>query len=399
MPLNILISGGGCAGPTLAFFLARTNHHITIIERYPALRATGAQIDIRAQGIQVLRRMGLLSTIRSHLVDEAGVAMVDAGGNVKATFLANKSGKGAQSLTSEYEIMRGDFVRVMYEATRGYENVQYVFGKAVEGFEQDEDGVMVKFSDGKIKRFDVLVGADGQGSRIRRAILADGDRDGGQDPIKRLGLYMAYWFVRRAEIDNNIRKRILVLKSTQMRILKNCGVCLERRSKRKRRFGPRSSAEGGWETDRLIEGMQTTENFYCQEVVQIRTDTWSRGRVVLLADAAHCPSPITGMGTTSALVGAYVLAGEINRHPEDLQKAFENYDAVLRPFVEEIQKFNPALLRLGYPETWFGITMLHFVAAVLEFLRIPQLVTRFSREEKGGWRLPEYPELKLDKEI
>ncbi|KAI4224877.1 MAG: hypothetical protein L6R36_004329, partial [Xanthoria steineri] len=199
--LKILICGGGCAGPVLAYWLARSGHQVTIVERFPALRTTGAQIDIRAQGIQVLQRMGLLDIFRRKLVDEAGVALVNSGGNIKATVLANKSGKGAQSLTSEYEIMRGDLVRVLYDATK--DDVTYIFGKTVESFEQDANnqGVTVHFSDGQIRRYDILVGADGQGSRIRKAILPTDT-----DPIKRLGLYLAYWFVPRAEMDNNIRK-------------------------------------------------------------------------------------------------------------------------------------------------------------------------------------------------
>ena len=134
--------------------------------------------------------------------------------------------------------------------------------------------------------------------------------------------------------------------------------------------------------------MKTTENFYCQKVVQVRTNIWSKGRVVLLADAAHCPSPMSGMGTTSAFVGAYVLAGEINRNSEDLTQAFANYDETLRPFVNEVQKINPYLLRLGFPKTKFGIAVLHFLFGLLCFLRIPELVSRFSKEEKSGWPLP-----------
>jgi 2-polyprenyl-6-methoxyphenol hydroxylase-like FAD-dependent oxidoreductase len=131
--------------------------------------ASGAQIDLRAQGIEAVKRMGLLDAIRGKLVDEAGVSFVDSQGKTKATIMANKSGKGAQSLTSEYEIMRGDLVRILYGATK--DNVEYVFGKTVERFEQDEKQVVAHFSDGSSDTFDLLVGADGQGSRIRKAIL------------------------------------------------------------------------------------------------------------------------------------------------------------------------------------------------------------------------------------
>ena len=102
------------------------------------------------------------------------------------------------------------------------------------------------------------------------------------------------------------------------------------------------------------------------------------------------------MGTTGSLVGAYVLAGEINRNTENLPLAFANYDKTLRPFVNEIQKVNPFVLRLAIPDTQWGITVIHLMTRLLCFLRIPDLIARFSKEEKGGWKLPEYPELSLD---
>jgi 2-polyprenyl-6-methoxyphenol hydroxylase-like FAD-dependent oxidoreductase len=142
--------------------------------------------------------------------------------------------------------------------------------------------------------------------------------------------------------------------------------------------------------------MKTPDNFYCQEVVQVRTDTWYKGRVVLLGDAAYCPSPFSGMGTTGSFVGAYVLAGEINRNPENLSQPFANYNKTLRPFVNEIQKVNLFLLLLAIPKTHWGISVLNFIAGLLCFFRIPNLIARFSKKEKGDWKLPDYPELKPD---
>ena len=154
--------------------------------------------------------------------------------------------------------------------------------------------------------------------------------------------------------------------------------------------------DAGWEMDRFLQGMKTTENFYCQEVVQVRTDTWYKGRVVLLGDAGYCPSPFSGMGTTGSFVGAYVLAGEINRNTEDLPKAFANYDEYYGHLSTRSKKSNPFFLRLGIPETEWGIAIIHFIAGWLCFFRIPDLIARFSTEKKGGWDLPDYPEPQLD---
>ncbi|KAI4268340.1 MAG: hypothetical protein L6R38_007872 [Xanthoria sp. 2 TBL-2021] len=400
--LNILICGGGCAGPSLAFWLARAGHHVTIVERFPALRATGAQIDIRDQGISVLKRMGLLDTVRSMRVLEAGFSFVDAQGKSKATIMANTSGKGAQTMTSEYEIMRGDLVRILYDATQ--DSVEYIFGKTVEHFEQDEHSVTVHFSDGMTGMYDMLVGADGQGSRIRAAIQPSD----APDPVRHLGAYLAYWFIPRTATDDHLCRLYhipgsrMIMSRTHSPTEGQANFAFRDDSEELRSM-PRASLEtqkqfwsekfhdAGWQTDRFIQGMQTTQNFYCQEVVQIHTDTWSKGRVVLLADAAHCPSPMTAMGTTSALVGAYVLAAEINRNSHDLPQAFANYDRTLRPFINEIQTFKPWMLRLILPETSFAITLIHLFAGLLVFLRLPDLLARFIPENRGGWQLPEYP--------
>ncbi|CAO3666858.1 unnamed protein product [Umbelopsis ramanniana] len=407
-PLKILICGGGCAGPSLAFWLARAGHKVTIVERFPALRATGAQIDIRAQGIEVLKRMGLIDIVRSKVVDEAGMALVDTHNKYKAIVVANKSGVGAQSASSEYEIMRGDLVRILHDATK--DSVEYVFGVTVDRFEQYENHVEVHFSDGQTDTYDMLVGADGQGSRIRQAILPPD----APEPYRRLGVYFAYWFLPRTENDDNLFKayhcpggRLVVSRShspTESQayfVFKDDSE--ETRSitklpiEQQKEFWAQKFRGAGWQTDRFIEGMNTTENFYCQEIVQVRSDTWYKNRVVLLGDAGYCPSPLSAMGTTASFVGAYVLAGEINRNPEDLPQAFANYEKTLRPFITELQDVKVSLsLRLGIPETQLGISILHFVVGLFCWFRLPQLIARFSSEEVGGWKLPDYTKLRED---
>lgn len=402
-PLKILICGGGCAGPALAFWLARAGHRVTVVERFPALRATGAQVDLRGQGIEVIRRMGLIDVVRSKLVDETGVAFVDARDRVKATFLANTSGKGAQSMTSEYEIMRGDLVRILYDASKA--DVEYVFGKALAHFVQTEHQVTAHFSDGTSDTYDLLVGADGQGSRIRAAILPSA----APDPVRRMGIHMAYWFIPRAASDSNIRRtynapcgRMIFRRShnpveTQvyfvLRDSSEASSAIHRKAiEQQKLFWTGKFGDAGWQTQRFLDGLQTTTSFYSQEVVQIMTATWYQGRVVLLGDAAHCASPFSGMGVSGALVGAYVLAAEINGNTANLPQAFANYDKVLRPFVDAIQGVNAYALKLGMPETRWGIRALHAAARLACVLRLPALIARLAPQERdGNWTLPEYP--------
>ncbi|MEU4654965.1 FAD-dependent monooxygenase [Streptomyces sp. NPDC023723] len=400
--LRILVTGGGVAGQALAFWLSRGGHQVTVVERFPALRATGAQVDLRGQGIEAVERMGLLETVRSQLVDEAGVAFVDSHGKPKATIMANTSGKGRQTLTSEYEIMRGDLVRILHEAAKG--DAVYVFGKSVDGFDQDTEGVTAHFSDGTSGEYDLLIGADGQGSRTRPALLPEGF-----DPYWRVGIHMAYWFVPRTASDTNIRDTYMVPGGRQ--IMRRSHSATETQVyfvmreesaeasaihrapvEEQQKFWAERFHDAGWQTDRFIAGMKTSPFFYSQEIAQVRIDSWSKGRVVLAGDAAHCASPYSGMGISGGLVGAYVLAGEINRHAHDLPTALANYDRVLRPFVDEIQgEVNPKILRVGMPMNKHAISAFQNATALACFMHIPDLVARFSKNDRGGdWQLPDY---------
>ncbi|KAJ5978481.1 Monooxygenase FAD-binding [Penicillium viridicatum] len=350
MALKVLICGGGVAGPALAYWLARIGHQVVVVERFPVLRATGAQIDLRGQGIEAVKRMGLTDAVRRKLVDEAGVSLIDTKGNVKATILANKSGKGAQSLTSEYEIMRGDLLRILYEATK--DKVEYIFGRTVDGFAENNRGIVAYFPDGSSDTFDLLVGADGQGSHIRRNILPPG----APDAYHQLGVHVAHWFVPWVESDNNMCKaylspggRLIMTRShnktetqvyfmlrsdsEEVRGIPNGSVGQQKR------FWAQRFREAGWQADRFIKGMDTTDN--C--------------RIVLLGDAAHCPSPLSGMGTSISLVGAYVLAGEIARS-EELSQAFQTYSRTMRPFIDKVQ-LNVGWIPWAIPNSQWAISL------------------------------------------
>jgi 2-polyprenyl-6-methoxyphenol hydroxylase-like FAD-dependent oxidoreductase len=400
--LRILVAGGGVAGQALAFWLTRGGHRVTVVERFPALRASGAQVDLRGQGIEAVERMGLLETVRGQLVDEAGVAFIDSLGRPKATIMANTSGRGRQTLTSEYEIMRGDLVRILHEAAKN--DAEYVFDKSVDGFDQDADRVTVNFSDGTSGAYDLLIGADGEGSRIRRALLPEGF-----DPYWRVGIHMAYWFVPRIASDTGIRDTYMVPGGRQiMRRSHNATetqvyfVMREESAEasaihrapveQQQEFWADRFRDAGWQTDRFVEGMKDSPFFYSQEIAQVRIDNWSKGRVVLAGDAAHCASPYSGMGISGGLVGAYVLAGEINRHTDDLPAALANYERVLRPFVVEIQgEVNPRILFMGMPMNKHAISAFQNATALACFFHIPDLAARFSKADRGGdWQLPAY---------
>ncbi|KAJ2976693.1 hypothetical protein NQ176_g4803 [Zarea fungicola] len=298
--------------------------------------------------------------------------------------------------------MRGDLVRILYDATK--DRVKYIFGKTVESYEEDEDKVTVHLSDDTTDTFDVLVGADGQGSRVRRSMLP------GVDPYRRLGVHGALWIVPRREEDTSFCKMYLVpggrmvMYRSHSATESHCYVAMRDDGdlselyrapiEEQKTFWARKFADAEWQTPRLLEVLKTTDTFYATESVQVSIDTLYKGRVVLVGDAGYCPSSLTGRGTTGAFVGSYILAGEILRHSDDLPTAFSNYNNIMRPFVEDIQKFNPNFIKYAVPQTQWGIKAIHTLTWFICWLRIPQLMARFSSPDVSPWKMPEYPELK-----
>ena len=162
----------------------------------------------------------------------------------------------------------------------------------------------------------------------------------------------------------------------------------------------------GWEVDELLEAMMSSEDFYCERLGLVKLDSWSKGRVVLVGDAAYCPSVNTGMGTTSSIVGAYILAGEISKHSKespdgttDLRVALEAYDSKFRPFMQQVQRgiSKEDLNWNMFPESAFGIAVMNFLISVAATLRFDILAKFILREKVIDWSLPEYHEMLHEK--
>ncbi|KAL4982001.1 hypothetical protein BDW68DRAFT_195809 [Aspergillus falconensis] len=410
--LKVLISGAGIAGNALAFWLSKLGHEVTVVERFPNLRTSGLQVDIRGHGIEVLKRMGLESAFRSNAVPEQGMQMVDSTGRRRAYFPANKSSTRSQSFTSDFEIMRGDLCRIIYEATK--DRVNYVFDTSVETFEEKGAGAAleVRFTDGETARFDILVGADGQRSRTRRMMLGHDT----EDPSHSLDEYTAYFTIPRPMEDGEEYiatsyvapggRFVLTRRHDPHRMQ----VYLTGRSITERLKGVQRgdvSAEkkafaevfrgAGWQVEAILESLLEADDFYCESQGLVKLYPWYKGRVVLLGDAAYCPSASTGMGTSSAIVGAYILAGEIGVHCQGEEAkdshaaAFQAYDDKFRPFMSKVQKGvgDPSVFD-KIPWSPLTIAVLYWVLWLASCLRLDLLGVLLGDEPVKGWELPEY---------
>ncbi|MGW0660970.1 FAD-dependent monooxygenase [Streptodolium elevatio] len=364
MPNNeILICGAGIAGPALAYWLRRGGFTVTIVERAPAPRPGGQTVDLRGAGRTVVERMGLMDQARAQSVDQRGLALVDASGRTTARLPAD--GFGGEGIVSEIEILRGDLARLLYEAT--LPDTEYLFDDTVTDIHQDTDAVTATFENAAPRRFGLVVGADGPHSVVRA--LAFGPE---RDFVHPIGLYTA-WFTALDSLDldgwflmhNAPGGLVVSARPGRLPGEINAGISFRsppltydrRDTTAQQELVARRFAHVGWETPRLLRAMHTAPDFLFDSMGQVRLDSWSRGRVALLGDAGYCATPLTGLGTSLALVGAYVLAGELAAAKGDHGAALRRYDTVMRPYVRQAQQLPPGGAAGYAPSSRLGIRL------------------------------------------
>ena len=344
---NILISGASIAGPTLAYWLKRYGFNPTVIERAPQLREGGYPVDVRNEAVQVARLMGIWSRLQQEKTNLGEISFVNERHQRISRVNLQAVRKAFNQDLPQVEITRGDLARTLYELTK--DEVEYCFGDSIQAFKQDEAGVDVTFEQGSSRRFDLLVGADGLHSIVRTLVFGDeaqferycGYHVGVFTIDNYLGLDEASMqmynvpgklvAVRNSRGNQTLVAFFLFKQPTQLRY-DHHDVELQKQ------LLASVFASEVWEVPRLLEKMQTAPDLYFDAVSQIRMESWSHGRAVLLGDAGYCPALLSGQGSTLAMMGAYILAGELKVALGDHQRAFSQYESVFRPVVRQEQK-------------------------------------------------------------
>lgn len=354
--MKVLISGAGIAGPALAYWLARRGMRPLVVERTPSLRLGGHAIDIRGVAVDVIEQMGIETAVRAASTHIRTLSMVRAGGRRRPVSMDIPR---AMEGSRDTEIVRDDLVRILWEATK--DDVDYVFGDSVAAI---DDG-RVSFESGKTGEFDLIVGADGQHSTTRRIVFGD-ERQfsrpldayltifGLPNDLRLTDHAMLHNLPGRAvayyTMAGNERAKGLFVYRSRERVEDLRDEAAIKASIRAR------FADAGWETPRLLDAMDVTDDFYFDEVAQIQMPSWSKGHVVLLGDAAHGPSPLSGQGTSLALVGARVLADEL-RDRGAVTSAFAAYESRMRPFVAPNQEIAASGMQFLLPDSKLAISL------------------------------------------
>lgn len=389
---HVLISGASVAGPALAFWLNEAGWSTTVVERFDELRDTGHNIDVRGAAREVVRRMGLMDAILAARTGEEGTEYVDGRGRSVAVF--PRSATDVDGATAELEILRGELARIICARTQ--DRTEYLFGDQITGLDDTGDHVAVTFQNSGPRSFDTVVIADGLTSRTRRLIMPDAD-------ITRVGLYTAYLTMPRTGDDNDYWRwynapdsRVVMTRPDNvgttralLSFVSNVRGLEELPQAQITGLLRRTFSDAGWVTPRVLDAL-TEAPYYFDAVGQVRLPRWSRGRVGLVGDAAYCSSPLSGMSTSLALVGAYVLAGEL-AGTGDPATAFARFEQKLRPYVAGAQKLPPGGPRLAHPRTRAGIGVLHGVARVLGSRPVQKLAVfdRLSRTSADDFALPD----------
>jgi 2-polyprenyl-6-methoxyphenol hydroxylase-like FAD-dependent oxidoreductase len=354
--MRVLISGGGIAGPAAAFWLGRAGAEVTIVETAPGPRPGGHAVDLRGIARTVVERMGLLETVRANRVDERGIAMVDRDNRRRAVMAADAF--GGEGIVAEIEIARGDLGRILHDATAG--GTDYRFGDKIVRLEQSVNGVDATFRSGGTERFDLVIGADGVHSGVRA--IAFGPE---KEFVRYLGGYGAYFTVPDpGDTENyfymyNAPGGLVAGLRPEHGGTAKASLSFTTPEPRYERI-TRAEAErvlterlagAGWRVDEFLAAMPAADDFYFDSINQVEVETWHRGRVVLLGDAATCGSPLSGLGTSVALVGAYVLAGELAAAGGDHEAALAAYERVLRPYAQAAMELPPGGISGFAPKT------------------------------------------------
>ncbi|MGV0044591.1 FAD-binding protein [Mycobacterium colombiense] len=344
---EVLVSGASVAGAATAFWLGRHGFSVTVVERHRGPRPGGQAIDVRGPALTVLERMGLLGAAQKRRTQIQGSSVVDRDGN-ELSRDTESTPTGGPIDSPNIELLRDDLVELLYGASQW--TAEYLFDDTITAVQDDGAAVHVTFERAAPRSFDLVIGADGLHSNVRRLVFGPEE-----DYIERLGTHAAIFTVPNfLDLDywqmwhygdatmagvysarNNAEARAMVgFMDTDLRIdYRDTEAQLAELERR--------MAGDGWVRPQLLEYMRTAPDFYFDEMSQIKMDRWSRGRVALVGDAGYCCSPLSGQGTSVALLGAYILAGELKAASQggtvDYEAGFANYHGEFSDYVKRNQ--------------------------------------------------------------
>lgn len=370
--MKILIVGAGIAGPTLAYWLQRAGYEPTLVERSPELRTGGYIVDFWGAGFDVADQMGIVPEVVRRGYHLGEVRQVDDEGRRVTAFDPELFVRGTGG--RYVSIARSELAATIFDALGG--RVETIFGDSVRALDDDGARVRVTFESGSTRDFDLVIGADGLHSQVRRLVFGPEEQY-----EKYLGITVAAFDLEgyrpRDELVAVMHTKVgyqvtrLSLRDDRTMFLftfvddgsvANHDAAGQQAALRERLAG------ATWEIPGILDRMGEAGTFYCDRVSQIQMPSWTRGRVALLGDAAACVSLLAGQGSALAMVEAYVLAAELARAGGDHTEAFARYESSLMPFLRSKQK---AAVRLAPAFAPRGRVQLFLRNSIMKLFGVP----------------------------
>lgn len=337
---KILISGASFAGLSSAYWMIQLGHDVTVVETSRGLRQGGTAVDIRGNTVDIVKRMGILEQIRTNRLDLRRWEFKNASDRTERTLVMRAQDEPPPE--DAFEIERYVLLKLLFEAVK--DRCVVVFGDSIVGLSETHDGIDAAFKNGARQPFDLVLGCDGLHSGVRKLWFGEEAQF-----THFLQQYFSITIVDKLLIERdtaqmfNVPGKAVMLNAYKDKTDIILGFVSEteipfdyREEAQQRRIISDNFAGVGWRTSELLTEMEGSTNFYFDKLCQIRMPSWSRGRVVLVGDAAYCASPAAGMGGSLAIDGAAAL-GDAMRETNDYALAFSDYDKRLRPFIGEVQ--------------------------------------------------------------
>jgi 2-polyprenyl-6-methoxyphenol hydroxylase-like FAD-dependent oxidoreductase len=354
--MRVLISGASISGPVLAYWLTKHGFDVTVVERSPVLRKTGGHaVDLFRPSMDISEQMGVLPEIEQAATHMDRGTMYREG--VRRPVRVNL-GKVFEATSERHvEIFRDDLSEIYYGTTR--DNVEYIFGDSITSISEDGD---VTFENSPGQRFDVVVGADGLHSNVRKLIFGEvpstfiGAHLAVMTVPKSVGVEGEYMFHMGAGRIAGIYSAAHMPDGRAVFLFRSPKLDYHHRDVARQKELLRATYTGMHpDVDRWLTELDSTPGFYFDSVTQLRMDTWSKGRVTLVGDAGYCPGPAVGGSTSIAVIGAYVLAGELAAADGDHTRAFAAYEREMSEFVQQSRTFAISAAKTLIPGSKLGV--------------------------------------------
>ncbi|MFC6155532.1 FAD-dependent monooxygenase [Kribbella jiaozuonensis] len=370
--MRILISGASVAGPVLAYWLTKYGFDVTVVERAPVLRKTGGHaVDLFRPAVDISEQMGVLPRIEERATGTDRMTLYRTGVRRPVRVDLSKVFGGASD--RHLEVLRDDLSEIYYDAAR--DDVEYIFDDSITAISPDGE---VEFENAVRRRFDLVIGADGLHSNVRRIVFGDESQYSAF-----IGAYLGVLTLpNSAGLDGDMVIHTGVGRTAGIygaRHIDDARALFLFRSEREldyhHRDVPRQkellrAAFDGMdpEVDGWLSELDRTSAFYFDSITQLRMDTWSRDRVTLVGDAGYCPGPAVGGSTTLAVVGAYVLAGELARFDGDHERAFPAYEHAMTDHIRGSRAVALSAAKTLIPKSRLGMAGLAYGARLISAL-------------------------------